>query len=400
MSGTSSNSSSFWQWRRPKFTNTGQPTDVVPTNSAAEALCDLFGDQELCDITLQGSDGGQVSAIRAILAARSTQFRSKFFGEAGKSARSLLLPGEKQLIIYKEWDCRVLHLVVEYCYTDSCAAFESQPTEEIARLIAHLRVAARAFRLPGLDTKVKQWGWRQINRHPALACAMIDEGMRRDDIDDLALQTLQLKPRAAMLPGVGAVGPGILALSKPGLLFVLRTLEETTSHMLLLNVIERWTEFSAPGDTADSPLRERRVREAFGRKCALRFIRRDATKLNLERAIQRSKLFQERDDLATGISSTMALLDSGLQFSRRENSNVDDNNNNGTSNSMKTNEPARPYTAIGLVRLSMEDRMSKQPKIAKRLELDPALELKSIKEQEQMHTTAQPQTIQHSLSEQ
>ena len=146
-------------------------------------------------------------------------------------------------------------------------------------------------------------------------------------------------------------------------------------------------------------MRERRVREAFGRKCALRFIRRDATKLNLERAIQRSKLFQERDDLATGISSTMALLDSGLQFSRRENSNVDDNNNNRTSN-MKTNEPARPYTAIGLVRLSMEDRMSKQPKIAKRLELDPALELKSIKEQEQMHPGAQPQTIQHSLSEQ
>ena len=66
---------------------------------------------------------------------------------------------------------------------------------------------------------------------------------------------------------------------------------------------------------------------------------------------------------------------------------------------MKTNEPARPYTAIGLVRLSMEDRMSNKPKIAKRLELDPALELKSIKEQEHMHR-AQPQTIQHSLSEQ
>lgn len=196
------------------------------------------------------------------------------------------------------------------------------------------------------------------------------------------------------MPGVGAVGSGILALSKPGLLFVLRTLEETTSHVLLLNVIERWTEFSAPGDTADSPLRERRVREAFGRKCALRFIRRDATKLNLERAIQRSKLFQERDDLAT--SSTMALLDSGLQFSRRENSNVDNTTN-------KTSEPARPYTAIGLVRASMEDLKNPTKTVnssspttnTSPKSLDPAL--KSI--DEQMHP-AQPQTIQHSLSEQ
>lgn len=340
-------SSSFWKWRRPKFTNTGIPTDTVPTGTASDALCTLFGDKELSDVTLEGSDGGQVYAVKAILAVRSTVFRQKFFGEKSKSGGGMLLPGEKEVCVFKDWDCRVLHLIVEYCYTDTCAAFNGAPTEEVARLIAHLRVAAKTFRLPGLDSKIKQWGWRQISRHPALACAMIDEGMRMDDIYDLALQTLQLKPRAAMLPGIGAVGTGVLALSKPGLLFVLRTLEDSTSHILLLQVIERWAEFSSLEDEGNSPIREKRVREAFARKCALRFIKRDRANPNtnaLEKAIQNSKLFQERGDLAASVS----LLDEGIQFSQKA---ANQKYIESTSEEEKAaTQQARPATAIGLVR--------------------------------------------------
>ena len=332
---------SFWRWRRPNFTSNGTPTDSIPTGSVADDIGSLFGDQEISDVTLQGSDGGTVHAIKAILAARSTLFRKKFYGE---KARDLAIPGEKQVIVFNHWDCRILHMVVEYCYTDSCSIMKVDPSEDAARLMAQLRVASKAFKLPGLLDKIKQWGWRQINRHPALACAMVDEGMRKDDIDELALQTLQLKPRAALIPHSEAVGSGVLALTKPGLLFVLRTLEDTTSHLLLLQVIERWVDFSSEDSNGDSPSRERSTREAFGRKCALRFIK--GAKMNpgtYERVMKRSKLFGERNDLTT---SSMSLLDSGHQFTEQSGSRGSKDNESQVSR--------RPRTAIGIVRAHAE----------------------------------------------
>jgi len=73
-----------------------------------------------------------------------------------------------------------------------------QPSDEIARLMTGLRGSSKAFKLRGLFDKVDQWGFRNISWYPALACALIDEGMRRDDIDALAMKTLQVKTRAAL----------------------------------------------------------------------------------------------------------------------------------------------------------------------------------------------------------
>lgn len=263
-------------------------------------------------------------------------FRSKFFGQGAKD-KDLTIPGEKQVVFYKHWDCRILLMIVEYCYTDSCSIMKIEPSEEVARLIAQLRVASKAFKLPGLLDKIKMWGWRTINRHPALACAMVDEGMKRDDIDELALQTLQLKPRAALLPDHSAIGSGVLALSKPGLLFALRTLEDTTSHILLLQVIERWVDFSAEDSNSDSPSRERQTRESFGRKCAVRFVK--SSKINpimFERAMKQSKMFNNRNDL-----SSASLMD-GIQFSEQA--------NNNSPKSDPDDGRRRPHTAMGLLR--------------------------------------------------
>ena len=352
-SDSSEQSSSFWRWRRPKFTNTGIPTDVPSTGTAADEIANLFGDVEVCDVTLQGSDGGTIFAVKAILAARSTIFRQRFYG--AKSKNDLVIPGEKQVVKFQHWDCRILHMVVEYCYTDNCAIMNVKPNDDVARIVSQLRVASKAFKLPGLMHKIKQWSWRQINRHPGLACAMVDEGMKLDDIDELALQTLQIKTRAAMLPEFDAIGSGVLALTKPGLLFVLRTLEDTTSHLLLLQAIERWVDFSPEDSNPDSPSRERVTREAFGRKCAVRFIK--ASKINplaFERAIKQSKLFQTRNDL-----TSVSLLE-GLQFSEKSFS-VESTDTNGESSptfasivSAATFATRRPSTAIGITRPNPE----------------------------------------------
>lgn len=300
---------------------------------------------------LQGSDGGTIFAVKAILAARSTIFRFRFYGP--RSNNDLTIPGERQQVVkFKHWDCRILHMVVEYCYTDTCAIMNVRPNDDVARIVSQLRVASKAFKLPGLLHKIKQWAWRQINRHPGLACAMVDEGMKLDDIDELALQTLQIKTRAAMLPEFDAIGSGVLALTKPGLLFVLRTLEDTTSHLLLLQAIERWVDFSPEDSNPDSPSREKMTREAFGRKCAVRFIK--PSKINplaYERAIKQSKLFQSRNDL------TSTTLLEGLQFSEKSfamEPGLEKNDKVAGTEKKSYVATRRPSTAIGITRPNMD----------------------------------------------
>jgi hypothetical protein len=342
-----SSSQSFWRWRRPKFTNTGIPTDTAPAGTAADEIANLFGDTEVCDVILQGSDGGTIFAVKAILAARSTIFRSRLYGPRSKA--DLSIPGEKHMVKFQHWDCRILHMVVEYCYTDMCAIMNVKPNDDVARIVSQLRVASKAFKLPGLLHKIKQWAWRQINRHPGLACAMVDEGMKLDDIDELALQTLQIKTRAAMLPEFDAIGSGVLALTKPGLLFVLRTLEDTTSHLLLLQAIERWVDFSPEDSNLESPSREKVTREAFGRKCAVRFIK--ASKINplaFERAIKQSKLFQTRNDL-----TSVSLLE-GLQFSEKSFSMEAGSEKKKNDDEKAFVATRRPSTAIGITRPNMD----------------------------------------------
>lgn len=327
----------FWRWRRPRSGNGTVADRTSTTGTAADAIAALFGDIEVSDVELKGSDGGSVFAVKAILASRSTMFRQRFFSE---SAKDLIIPGEKLVVKFKHWDCRILHMIVEYCYTDECSLLKVQPSDEVARLVGQLRVASKAFKLPGLLEVIQQWGWRNINRFPALSCPLIDEGMRLDDIDELAMQTLQLKPRNALLPEFSSVGSGVLALTKPGLLFILRTLEDTTSHLLLLQVIERWVDFSSEDSNDESPSRERAAREAFGRKCALRFVK--SNKINpasFERAMKNSRLFQKRDDLA----KNSALLDEGIKFS--EKSFKVEKGQQGTDSPER-----RPHTALGLIK--------------------------------------------------
>jgi len=209
-------------------------------------------------------------------------------------------------------------LIVEFCYTDNLSIMQAKPDDDTARLMANLRSASKAFKLRSLLDKVNQWSWRQVSRFPSLACALIDEGMKRDDIDELALQTVQLKTRAALLPETNAVGSGVITLSKPALLFVLRTLEDTTSPLLLFHSIQRWVEFSTEDCIANTNyLREKSSREAFARKCAMRFIKLSRISPgNLEEVMKNSGLFKSDESLGSTLTPNNMLLDAGLQFSQ------------------------------------------------------------------------------------
>lgn len=284
----------------------------VPPRTVPDTVASLFGNDELSDANLKCSDGGIVPIVKAILGARSTVFRHLFFGEQKQKTT-----GMKEEYEFNEWDSRVLWLIVEYCYLDLCSIMDDHPSDDVARILAHLRVASKAFRLPGLLEKINQWSWRQLNRYPGLCCAMIDEGLKMNDIDEIALQTVQIKSKASMIPD-NTVGSGVLSLSKSGLLYVLRYIEESTSHLLLLKIIETWVEFG------DGMEQQKIIREAFGARLATRFIK--LSKIDpkdLESAMKRSNLLHSNADFQSSSPP-------------RE-------------KSFMTNNPTRPRTAIGLV---------------------------------------------------
>jgi len=237
-----------------------------------ELLIPLYGDKELSDIKIQGSDGGVVVGVKAILAARSPLFRNSFFGET--SCTDIVISKGKDLIIFKEWDCCILHLIVEFCYTDSITIMNEQPSDHIARLMVNLRFASKFFGLHTLMDKVNRWSHKQVTLFPALACALIDEGMKKGTIDNILVEVILTKSKAALLPGSNAIGAGVVSLTEPTLLFVLRTIEHTVSHSLITAFINKWVDFSNNDcDGGINHLRNIMKRKSFAKKCSVRFVK-------------------------------------------------------------------------------------------------------------------------------
>mmetsp|Transcript_22901 Transcript_22901/g.51137 ORF Transcript_22901/g.51137 Transcript_22901/m.51137 type:complete len:300 (-) Transcript_22901:5-904(-) len=119
-------------------------------------------DNSLTDVTLVGSDGGRVPALKTILALRSPVFRKMFFGnfwENGADCDAVTL----------DYSAEVLRAVVEYCYTDDTALqreiIHVRPsTDATAVLAVQTRGAAKYFDLPelgeGLTKSLESCSWQ------------------------------------------------------------------------------------------------------------------------------------------------------------------------------------------------------------------------------------------------
>ena len=101
---------------------------------------------DLCDVTLIGSDGGRVPAIRVYLSARSEVFQHLLVGQFKEAS-------EEE--VHMDYPSPVLKALVHYCCTDDVAALDALDSDLLERmnLAAKLCAAADYYGLDPLKEK-------------------------------------------------------------------------------------------------------------------------------------------------------------------------------------------------------------------------------------------------------
>ncbi|KAL3909546.1 MAG: hypothetical protein SGARI_002551, partial [Bacillariaceae sp.] len=162
-------------------------------------LATFLQDDQLKDVTLQGTDGVQVRANKYVLASRSKVFRQMLLGGFSEAERD---------VIELEYEGKVLQAVVEYIHTDSAHILNLKKRKEqedetrdgsISTLVS-LSAAAGFYNLPGLCNKVYDILKSTTEEEPALAFQLLAasraEGPNVDsDLADLALTMVRQRGR-------------------------------------------------------------------------------------------------------------------------------------------------------------------------------------------------------------
>jgi hypothetical protein len=213
-------------------------------------------DNEIADVSLCGTDGKSVVAVRSILAMRSRFFKTLFFGQFRERGMDQVPLGYSSL---------VLKAVVEYCYTDEIkTAFENLSFEETARSMVGLVAAGNYFELQGLMSRAYRLTCLMMDEYPALSCAVLDEvsvsggGHHASELSRVALGIIRLRPESALLPP-DTYGLGVRSLSAAAMECVMADNEIQTKELTLFQCLEKWAEYVPPSQEQDAVLQERRT---------------------------------------------------------------------------------------------------------------------------------------------
>ena len=208
-------------------------------------------DEELSDVSLCGTDGKSVFAIRSILAMRSRFFKRLFFGQFRERNMAQVSLGYSSL---------VLKAVVEYCYTDEIkTTFENLSFEETARSMVGLVTAGNYFELRGLMSRAYRLTCLMMDEYPALACAVLDEassgGLQASELSRVALGIIRLRTESALLPP-DTYGLGVQSLSASAMERILADEDIQANELALFYCLKKWAE-QVPCSNRD--LEERRI---------------------------------------------------------------------------------------------------------------------------------------------
>ena len=280
------------RWRAERFA----------TSSLVSDLRFALLDDELCDVTLRGSDGETVPAIRSILAARSPVFRRMLYGPFREGKR-----GDGGHVVDLGFDSNVVRLVVEFCCTadvestarrlpprcrteggggggtewsgvcgaggggacrdmgrqslssstsrgefggnaNKCCNVEA---ESILRDLVGLVVAGNFYSIPGLDSCVLRIIFDSVRRWKPLACVVFDESVRRGQaaasVGLIALSVIRRVPELVLLTypegrgGCGTLGPDAVAA-------IVDDVKVQCDEAAMFRFLKKWAEWKAEGD--------------------------------------------------------------------------------------------------------------------------------------------------------
>jgi hypothetical protein len=233
-----------------------EPFDSIEDRSLVFDLHSHLTDSEIADVSLCGTDGKSVVAVRSILAMRSRFFKTLFFGQFRERDMDQVPLGYSSL---------VLKAVVEYCYTDEIkTAFENLTFEETARSMVGLVAAGNYFSLQGLMSRAYRLTCLMMDEYPALSCAVLDEvsvsggGHHASELSRVALGIIRLRPESALLPP-DTYALGVRSLGAAAMERVMADKEIQTKELTLFLSLKKWAEYVPPSQERDAVLQERRT---------------------------------------------------------------------------------------------------------------------------------------------
>lgn len=204
------------------------------------------------DVTLQGSDGVQVLASKALLAERSNYLYHLFYG-AGRH----FLPNGTQINWYvSDVPSRVLRALVEYCYTDSTLLWmpnTSELSDEMAVNLVQLLMIGGGWGIPQLYKDSWTSLEMQLSSHPGCICAVMEEMLVRGCMDKIpdeyysdtrslwgfCFELIDDKPSESLLPKAHC-NQGVRGCSFRLLEMIFQTMGKLLHPMIAIKVLREW----------------------------------------------------------------------------------------------------------------------------------------------------------------
>jgi hypothetical protein len=217
--------------------------DPIPLTPLSNDLLSSLDDPDLCDVTLVGSDGGRVPAVRAYLSARSDVLKRLLVGRFREA-------NDEE--VHMDYPSAVLKAMVHFCCTDNVPDLHMLHAEddvESARSLVKLLIAADYYDLGSLKRKAERAITDFVNvkfrEQGQCTCVALQELFGMDSLQEFRLSlldTIRKYPETALLRGTR---PGVTFLLSETLLELVEDDCLRPYAWVLFRAIKIWADVSA-----------------------------------------------------------------------------------------------------------------------------------------------------------
>ena len=252
-------------------------------------LLTSLGDPDLCDVTLVGSDGGRVPAIRAILSTRSDVLKRLLVGRFKEAS-------EEE--VRMDYPSAVLKALVHFCCTDEAPELlnlgDGDDPAESVRLSAILLGAADYYDLDALKEKTFSSIARLVKTDKSFqglhTCVLLQETSASPSLRthcESAFFTIRRNPNLLLAQGESQPA-GVTVLSSDNLFKIVDSKDVCACAWALFRAIQIWAD---KGSHEEELLPEDRV--DFAKKCCAKLELRMISASNLLGPVAESGLVDQ-----------------------------------------------------------------------------------------------------------